>query len=54
MQQELTDKKAELDRGIVELTAKRGRFHDMQEHMRRFMEQMQSSQQFNGSRSSAP
>ena len=54
VQQELADKKAEMDRAIVELTAERERFHEMQEQMRRFMEQMQSSQQFNGSGSSAP
>ena len=54
MQQELADKKAEMNRAITELTAERERFHEMQEHMRRFMEQMQSSQQFNGSESSAP
>ena len=54
VQQELADKKAEMDRAIAELTAERERFHDMQEQMRRFMEQMQFSQQFNGSGSSAP
>ena len=54
MQQEFADKKAEMDRAIAELTAERERFHEMQEQMRRFMEQMQSSQQFNGSGSSAP
>ena len=54
MQQELADKKAEMDRAIAELTTERERFHKMQEQMRHFMEQMQSSQQFNGSGSSAP
>ena len=54
VQQKLADKKAEMDRGIAELTAERERFHEMQEQMRRFMEQIQSSQQFNGSGSSAP
>ena len=54
MQRELTDKKVEMDRAIVELTAETKHFHEMQEQMRRFMEQMQSSQQFNGSRSFAP
>ena len=49
MLQELADKKAEMDRAIVELTAEREHFHEMQEQVRRFMEQMQSSQQFNGS-----
>ena len=38
MQQELADKKAEIDRAIAELTAERERFHEMKEHMRRFME----------------
>ena len=54
VQQELADKKAEMDRAIIELTAERERFHEMQEQMRCFMEQMQSSQQFNRSGSSAP
>ena len=54
MQQELGDKKAEMDRAIVELTAEREHFHEMQEQMRRFMEQMQYSQRFNGSGSSTP
>ena len=54
VQQELADKKAEMDRAIAELTAERERFDEMQEQMRRFMEQMQFSQQFNGSGSSAP
>ena len=54
VQQELADKKAEMDRAIAELTVERERFHEMQEQMRRFMEQMQFSQQFNGSGSSAP
>ena len=54
MQQELADKKAEMDRAIAELTVEREHFHEMQEKMRRFMEQMQSSQQFNGLGSSAP
>ena len=54
MQQELVDKKAEMDRTIAELTTERECFHEMQEQMRHFMEQMQSSQQFNGSGSSAP
>ena len=49
VQQELADKKADMDKAIAELTAERERFHEMQEHMRRFMEHMQSSQQFNGS-----
>ena len=53
MQQELADKKAEMDRAIAELTAERESFHEMQEQMRRFMEHMQSSQQFNGLGSSA-
>ena len=53
VQQELADKKAEMDRAIAELTAERESFHEMQEQMRRFMEHMQSSQQFNGSGSSA-
>ena len=45
VQQELADKTAEMeDRAIAELTAERERFHEMQEQMRRFMEQMQSSQ----------
>ena len=42
----------EMDRAIAELNAEREIFHEMQEQMRRFMEQMQSSQQFNGSGSS--
>ena len=42
-----------MDRAIAELTAERESFHEMQEKMRRFMEHMQSSQQFNGSGSSA-
>ena len=54
VQQELADKKTEMDRAIAELTAERERFHEMQEQMKSFMEQMQSSQQFNGSGSSAP
>ena len=54
VQQELADKKAEMDRAIAELIAERERFHEMQEQMRRFMEQMQYSQQFNGSGSSVP
>ena len=49
VQHELTKKKAEMDRAIAELTAERESFHEMQEQMRRFIEQMQSSQQFNGS-----
>ena len=53
MQQELADKKAEMDRAVAELTAERESFHEMQEQMRHFMEHMQSSQQFNGSESSA-
>ena len=52
--QELADKKAEMDRAIAELTAERECFHEIQKQMMRFMEQMQSSQQFNGSGSSAP
>ena len=54
MQQELADKKAEMDRAIAKLTAKRERFHEIQEQMRSSMEQMQSSQQLNGSGSSTP
>ena len=54
VQQELVDKKAEMDRAIAKLTVERERFHEMQEQMRRFMEQMQSSQQFNESGSSTP
>ena len=55
VQQELADKKAEIDRAIAELTVETERFHEIQEQMRRFMEQMQSSdQQFNESGSSAP
>ena len=54
VQQELANKKAEMDRAIAKLTAERERFHEMQEQMRCFMEQMQSSQQFNGSGSSTP
>ena len=54
VQQKVADKKAEMDRAIAELTAERERFHEMQEQMRRFMGHMQSSQQFNGSGSSAP
>ena len=53
VQQELADKKAEMDRAMAELTVERESFHEMQEQMRRFMEHMQSSQQFNGSGSSA-
>ena len=53
MQQELANKKAEMDRVIVDLTAEKESFHEMQEQIRCFMEQMQSSQQFNGSGSSA-
>ena len=44
VQHELADKKAEMDRAIAELTAERERFHEMQEQMRHFMDQMQSSQ----------
>ena len=54
MQQELADKKAGMDRAIAELTAERKCFHEIQEQMRCFMDQMQYSQQFNGSRYSAP
>ena len=54
VQQELADKKTKMDRAIAELTTERERFHEMQEQMKHFMEQMQSSQQFNGSGSSAP
>ena len=53
VQQELTEKKAKMDIAIAELTAERKSFHEMQERMRRFMEHMQSSQQFNGSGFSA-
>ena len=53
VQQELADKKAEMDRAIAELTAERESFHEMQEQMTRFIEQMQSSQQFNGLGSSS-
>ena len=38
--QELADKKVEMDRAIAELTTERERFHEMQEQMRHFMEQM--------------
>ena len=44
MQQELAEKKAEMDRAIAELTAEIESFHEMQEQMKRFMEQMQSIQ----------
>ena len=53
VQQELADKKVGMDRAIAELTAEKESFHEMQEQMTRFMERMQSSQQFNGSGSSA-
>ena len=53
VQQKLADKKAGMDRAIAELTTERESFHEMQEQMRRFMKHMLSSQQFNGSGSSA-
>ena len=38
VQQELADKKAKIDKAIVELTAEGEHFHEMQEQMRCFME----------------
>ena len=38
VQQELAEKKTEMDRAIAELTVERERFHEMQEQMSRFME----------------
>ena len=54
VQQELAGKKAEMDRAIAELTGEREHFHEIQKQMKHFMEQMQSSQQFNGLGSFAP
>ena len=54
MQQELANKKAGMDSPIAELTTERECFHEMQEQMRNFIEEMQYSQQFNGLGSSTP